>query len=54
MENGSHGALDDSERKASTELWKSRERRVLYSLANCAILTKVPRNQRSANEKKSI
>lgn len=40
MEDGSAGSMEDAERKLSQELWESRERRVLYSLANCAILQK--------------
>ena len=40
MENGSSGSLDDENRNLTLNLWKSRERRVLYSLANCAILQK--------------
>ncbi|XP_033113652.1 trafficking protein particle complex subunit 12-like [Anneissia japonica] len=39
-EDGSHVQLKDDSRKASIQLWKSRDKRILYSIGNCLLAMK--------------
>ncbi len=41
MEDGQPGKLSEQDRTDSERLWRERKIRVLYSLANCAIMQKV-------------